>query len=359
MGIPLVIARLAALGVLALLVQGADIATGGEVYMATVTRLAQTTLPELQMMPPPPETSPIPSQPLPPPPPPGEPQPGQYTQPQNGQFPGMPPGGLPQGQPFQKGQFEPPKGGFAEPFEEGEDKEEFLDPRMVSDVIRQIRDMKRQAAPLVKQAQKANDNASIEQLNKIIAEVNGLLGIISGSASNADKRDAIQEFHENNLWDDVNRIRRKLQFPAQIKQFTTSLNRLKKIIAAKTNQNLGLDMASVRSKIGEMESNLAGIKQFVAEGNLEDADELMQEFHQGTNPNEIENVIMRVRNDLNRMAKSTKNQDILARIEELRQKVIAAFNAVEYREANELMNEEMPAISRLFQQLQQSGRLRK
>ncbi|MEK7209676.1 MAG: hypothetical protein AAB670_02020, partial [Patescibacteria group bacterium] len=88
-------------------------------------------------------------------------------------------------------------------------------------------------------------------------------------------------------------------------------------------------------------------------GNYQEAHEEMRLFHEGGHPGEIEGVIFRIR-DIKNMAKRVKDMAVRAEVDGVLQEVIDAFNAGEYRDARETMDEYADDLQRLISQLVQA-----
>ncbi len=391
---------LAALVAAALMLEGASVATGGEVYLASVRYLAEagaettshdTTSQETtttvtvpppasppaettastapaaptdqtiapQPPPPPPPTTTTteppptteqhtqpPPLPPPPPPPPFPPPPQQQGQPFGSQQPGPEHG---QGGP---GQF-PPQG-FPFPEEGGHGDQEFVDPRELQQVLREIRDLRSQIKQVVNQARRnpafADDLAKLNATAAELAQFDS--GIRSGAASGGSVRELVQEFRDNQYWDQMNAIRAKVQMPNEIKQIKTTIRRLERSLSVKSIQGIGLDIAKVQGLLGEMKQQVAQAESQLAAGNYEEAQEAMQFFHEGGHPGEIEGTIYRVR-DIKTMLRRVKDAQIRAEVDKVLQEVIDAFNAGEYRDARETMDEYADDLQRLIQRFVQ------
>ena len=344
------------IGLLALLLgagfalEGLNAATGGEVYLASVRQLAQAASAELQRettvaspqsppLPPPPESIGTTSLPIAPPPPPQsaveQPKPPPTE-------PSSPP------QPVQSSQSGLPGVQFGH--EEDGDKQDFVDPREIQQVLREIRDMRSQIKQLVNQMKKqpafAEDLAKINAVSVELEQFN--TAIRSAVASGAGVREVIQDFRDNQYWDLFNAVRAKVQTPQEIKQIEMTLRRLERTIKVKSVRSIGLTIESLEAKIAEMKSQIAAARSHLNAGNIEEAQEAMQSFHEGGHPGEIEGTIYRVR-DIKQMLKSVKDEQIRAEVDKVLQEVIDAFNAGEYRDARETMDEYADDLQRLIQ----------
>ncbi|MEK7541251.1 MAG: hypothetical protein AAB533_00130, partial [Patescibacteria group bacterium] len=314
--------------------EGLDRLTGGEVYLASVRQLAQagsSTLPQESPAPPAPSSpdqapapvpqAPQPSPPQPPPPPPSEP---------SGHSPG------PQGQ--------------GETGESEEGPQDFVDPREVQQVLREIKDLRSQIRQIANRVRKnAAFSDESARLAAIAAELDrAQTAIKSASPTGGALRDAVQDFRDAQYWDEMNKIRAKVELPNEIKQIETSVKRLERLLTVKSVQNIGLNLETVRARASEMREHAAAVRAHLASGNLEEAMEEMQFFHESGHPGEIEGTIFRLR-DIKQMLKRVKDEQIRAEVDKVLQEVVDAFNAGEYRDARETLDEYADDLQRLIQ----------
>ncbi|MDO8663745.1 MAG: hypothetical protein Q7K28_02840 [Candidatus Wildermuthbacteria bacterium] len=225
--------------------------------------------------------------------------------------------------------------------------EDFVDPREVQQVQREIKDQRRELTRIAKQAKKLPNGG------EIVNEINALLEQVAGFESRInqgiDLRDSIQEFRDAQIWQELNKIRARVEIPKEITQWQKELKRVEKMLGQKKSQNLGLNLDMARSKIEETKATLARVQEFYNNGDFESAmeefDDLRQDFH----PGEIMSVIQRMQELANRL-KAVKNQDIKNQVQELFQEVIDNFNEGEYRVARELMDESWNDIMKVINQ---------
>lgn len=330
---------IAFIGASVLAVEGMNVITGGEVYTASLERLAQ----ESSLPPMPPTDQLQQNEPLPPQPPSDQQQPPPQDQkqlpPQEQQNQQFPPG------PQQEFQQQPPQ-----PLEEFEEERgEFVDPREIRDAMREIRQLKSELKRFVTQLKRLANNADdLARINEILSQLNGFYAVLSNNSADASElRDAIDEFRGNQYWDEMNKIRAKVELPREIKQISTTLKRIEKTIKLKTMQNIGLDLTKVRQTIGEMKQNLQTVQEQYQSGNLEEAMDTMQYFHEGGHPGEIEGTIFRIR-DIKQRMKQVKDQSVRSEVNNVLQEVIDTFNAGEYRDARETLDEYADDIMQLI-----------
>lgn len=319
-----------------LVLEGVNVATGGDFYLASIQHLAQessnilptsggtttvspTSIPQttvIQPQTPTDQTQPVEQQPV---------QTKEQPQPTNQQ-------------PQQQPQFENGK----------DEREEFVDPREIKDVLRQIKDMRSQIKQLVKQAKKAGltaDTAKLDEIQNGLTKTQQVLAN-SASMSGSDLRETIQDFYDNRYWDDVNKIRTIVQLPQEIKQINLSLRRVEKIIKTKSIQGLGLDLNRVQADINQMKQIVEQVQAHIASGNAEEAQEAMQDFYEGGHPGEIEGTIFRFR-DIKKMIARVKDEAIRNEVNGILQEVVDAFNQGNYRDARETLDEYADDIQNL------------
>lgn len=409
-----IIAKIALLGALALTVEGINLASNGDAYLASLQSLVQsesietrTSEPAPMLVPPPPaesqpassmeQSQPIPTRDIPPPPqrpiipmegqkqpmPPQEgikpmpprneirptsPQPPQSVEKRGQPMPFKPardeqaPNGKVENnfdrQPMRqepnmmretKPEMRPPQEEFNGEEFNNEMPQESVDPREVQMVLRDIRQLTSQLKQFSTRLKKiAGSENDINKINEMLSQLSGFQSVLANpSADTEDARAAIQEFRDTNYWEEMNVFRAKVELPQQIKNITRSLTRLEKAIKVKAAQAFGLDLAKVEQAIAAMKQNLAVVQGAYNSGDFEGAFEAMQEFHENGFPGDIENTFFRIR-EIKTGLKRVKDTSIRAQIEQILQEIISAFNAGEYREANELMNANQNSLMKMI-----------
>lgn len=244
----------------------------------------------------------------------------------------------------------PEEGNMIQPLpgEGFEEREEFVDPREIQDGLRNINQFRSEARRTLKQIKKQATAADINEINQIIATVDQIYSTVSRSSA-SDARNALRDFYDEQYFDQINRIRTRLEIPKEIKQIKQSLKRVERIAKTKAVQNIGIDIPKLQQRIGEMNQAVATVESHYASGNYEEAQEAMQEFHEGGHPGEVEGTINRIR-DIKNMVKRVKDETIRTEVDGVLQEVIDAFNAGEYRDARETLDEYADDIQRLISQ---------
>lgn len=324
---------IAVIGASALALEGANQITGGEFYLSSVSHLAQESAQSAAAT--------VESQPM---------EKQSFDQPI--MLPAIPPQ---EGQPaprLQEGEKQPmPQPPFGEI--QDENQQEFVDPRQIQDGLRNMNQFRGEARRTIREIRRQASPADLEQLNGVLAEVDKLYATASNSSNPADANDAVREFYDNQYWEKINDVRARLQIPKEIKQITQSIRRLEKILKTKPIQNIGLDIAKAQQTLAEMKQAADKVQDLYNSGEYQDAQEEMRLFHEGGHPGEMEGTIFRIR-DIKNMAKRVKDTAVRAEVDAVLQEVIDAFNAGEYREARETMDEYADDLQRLISQLVQT-----
>ncbi len=242
---------------------------------------------------------------------------------------------------------------------ETEQPPRFVDPRWKNDTIRQTNDQQRELKRLLTQAKRLKDGGAIvTKVQALIATVTSWQQKIK-AAQGDDLQDTLEEYHETQLWDELNVLRAQVEIPKRLAELEKSLTRTERLLKQKVFTKLsevGLDLAKVRADLVTMRTTLTDVKAKVAAGNFEEVQEAMQEVFDGSHPGEIEGVLHQMRG-LAENLKRIRNQEIRDSVKEIFQPVIDAINDGDYREANELLREMQNEMQRIFAQLYKVNRV--
>lgn len=311
---------IAAIGASVLVLEGVNQVTGGEFYLASVSHLAQeASQSAAATVESHPSTTAETQTSSPPPPPPPQPSEGEH----------------------------------GSTMTEEAAPQEFIDPRQIQDGLRNMKQFRGELQRTLREIKKQASSADLDELNGVLAEVNKLYAAASNSSDLSAANDAVREFYDNQYWEKINSVRARLQIPKEIKQINQSAKRLEKILKTKSIQNIGLDIAKAQQTLAEMKQAADIVQNLYNSGNYQEAQEEMQFFHEGGHPGEIEGTIFRIR-DIKNMAKRVKDTAVRAEVDSVLQEVIDAFNAGEYRDARETMDEYADDLQRLISQLVQA-----
>lgn len=242
-------------------------------------------------------------------------------------------------------------------FEEGEGEEmmdeDFVDPREVQQALREIKDQKKELTRLARQVKKLAGGESI--LGEINALLEQIIGFENSINEGVNLRDAIQEFRDAQIWEELNGIRAKVEIPREMAQWNKEIKKLEKLLKQKKYQNMGLDLTAAGSKITEIKETLARVQEFYNSGDFESAMEEFNDVRQDFHPGEIMNVLQRMQELTNRL-KSVKNAEVKQKVKEAFSEVINNFNEGEFRVARELMDESWNDIMQIINQALSVGK---
>ncbi len=217
--------------------------------------------------------------------------------------------------------------------------EEYVDPREIKNTLQQIKDLRRQANQLLKKAKKAKMANEIEQLNQLFAKAADFEKNIKNPPADMSKRDAIQDFHDEQLWEIINAVRAKVEMPDEIKNIERDLKRLERRLAQKKLVFVeGFNIESVKAIAQEIKDAIAQARESLAQGDYESARESLQVIYEGSHPGEIMGVLDRLRDMGNRL-RGIKAKDIRSDILEILAPVIESANAGDFRDANMMLND--------------------
>lgn len=221
-------------------------------------------------------------------------------------------------------------------------EEEFVDPKEIQQVLREMKDMRRELNSFIKQLKKiANAGDDINQINSLLQQIAGFESAINAGTN---LRDTIQEFRDLRIWEELNKFRAKIEIPRETSQWNKEIKKLEKMLIQKKYQNLGFNFDAVRAKVGEIKSGVARVLELYNSGNLEEAIEEFNDLRQDFHPGEITSVIQRVQEITNRL-KSVKNAEAREKIKAIFGEAISNFNEGEYRIARELIDESFNDIA--------------
>lgn len=222
---------------------------------------------------------------------------------------------------------------------EMEEEMEFVDPREVKnalqDIKRMVGDLKRFAKQVKKLPNSVDDLATI---NELLNQLTGHQKLIMNPPADESLRSMLQEFWEGRYWEEVDKIRAKVELPKELAGIKKDLARLKKLITTKPFKNLGFDLAALVQNISEIQIAYDEANTNYSQGNMEDAWVAMEVIHSGMHPGEVMGVLYQTKEIKDRM-KSVKNKEIKEIVNEMLAQVIESANAGEFREANQALNE--------------------
>jgi len=252
------------------------------------------------------------------------------------------PGGIPpQGMPF---------GDQGTQFGDGMEPRMMLDPRELQMATREITQLKREVKRLERQLAKLQNAADeLKQAAEVTAKLNEFSARIKAGGDDPDEvRDAVEEFREAGFHEQVGSLRAKVELPKRLKQLEQELKRVQRLGAQPSFQKLGIEVTKLTARLEELRTAYNAALQEVKQGNFEDAMESMHELELDGHPGEAVMVMYRLR-DLQRFLKPVKDKEVQAEAQAIITPIVAAFNAGEFNQARELMDEAFQQLTSLSQ----------
>lgn len=231
--------------------------------------------------------------------------------------------------------------------EEESVREEFVDPQEIKDTLRQLNEIKRDVQRTLKKAQKlTNFTNEINELNTLLIDISNFYNAINNASGGSAKREALQEFYDAQLWEIVNAIRIKIEFPSELKMIERDLKKLEKLLSSKGFSLEKIDPNIISSKVQEIKSTIAEARNFFNQGDFEEARESLSVIHEGAHPGEILGITHQLR-EINRRLKSMK-QNVRDEFHEALSPVYEAVNNGDFREANMMLSDVSNELWKLF-----------
>lgn len=223
---------------------------------------------------------------------------------------------------------------------------EFVDPREVKNALRDIKRMKTEIKSYIKKLGKLPNSADdITNCNTMLSRLDAHYAAINQPAEDESLRDALQEYYDGQYWDEVNKIRAKVEIPKELKNIARDLKKVRKLITQKAYQKLGLDLGAISAKLDNIQVAYDETQTKYAAGELEDAMDSLQEIHDCP-PGEIMNMFYGVK-EVKDQLKKIKNSEVKQIVEDLMGDVMDIIADGDYREASMALNEIRNGVMKL------------
>lgn len=222
-----------------------------------------------------------------------------------------------------------------------EKKENSIDPQERQLILREIKNAKRELNDFAKQFPKiSNREDEINQTDNLLEQIKKWENLIK---TENNSRSAIQEFRDEEIRDAINKLRDKIKIPEEIIQWQQEIKKAEKMLEQKKYQNWDFDLTRAKTKLDETKTILARLQKLYNDGNLENAFTEFNNLHQNFNPEEIINVLQKMR-EINDKIKIVPDAEIQNQIKQSLSGIIDNFNDGEYRLTQELINESYQEI---------------
>ncbi|OGF36464.1 hypothetical protein A2482_04140 [Candidatus Falkowbacteria bacterium RIFOXYC2_FULL_48_21] len=231
---------------------------------------------------------------------------------------------------------------------------EFVDPKQVKNALKELKNIQSELKRFLKQVKKLPNSADdAATINDLLTQATGFYKNISAPTEDMSLREAMQEFWDARLWDEVNVIRAKVELPKELINIAKDLKKAKKLITQKPFINLGLDISVISGALGEAEAAYNEAKTNYDQGNMEDAQMAMEPIHSGLHPGEIMGVLYQMK-EIKYRLKGLKNKEVKGIVDELLVDVIDSANVGDFREANQAMNDIKSELMKIMQKYMKS-----
>lgn len=217
-------------------------------------------------------------------------------------------------------------------------RQEFVPPSEVKNALRDLEQQRRQVAQVKKQMAKAG--ASTASADELLSRLDAMKQAITTSVGQ-NQRDAMQDFWDARVWDEVNNMRAAVDIPNELKRIEKEMKRLSKAATGKQYAQalefFGAQPETVARLVQEKEGAIAEVKRLVASGEFEDAREVMNDsIHQGWNPGDFNHALDMIR-EIRRMLKNIRNTEVQEQVKEIVTPVVADFADGNVRSARDTL----------------------
>lgn len=226
-------------------------------------------------------------------------------------------------------------------------------PQECRDARRQIRDQFRELNRFEKMLRKAQFGQELDALIALRAKLKQFdVGIAQECT-----RDRLQEFFDEQVWEQTNAFRCKVELPQQFVQIERELKRLERSATAKKLATARLDAEKFAMHLGEVKQALTAAKSGVASGSCEDANEAMQTIYEGKHPGEVNGVVQRL-SDLGVQLARVRDAAVRQDFNDVLQPIIDSANEGDFREANQALNDVFNELQQLLSRVTGTRRFR-
>ncbi|MBI5138335.1 MAG: hypothetical protein HZA95_00875 [Candidatus Vogelbacteria bacterium] len=235
-------------------------------------------------------------------------------------------------------------------FNEDEEPRDFVDPRQISDALRQIKEVRRETNRLLKRTKSLKLEAPQSVLNSLLEDLKKSEDAIN-NAEDGKEQEPVQDFFESRAWEVVQKVRIEVELPSELQRVESELKRLEKTISVKNFSLEGIDTELIRAKITEIREAVNTARAAMAENNPEEAQVAMHTIYEGSHPGDINGVVQQMK-EISSALKRIKSAEIKESMLDLLAPVFEAVEEGDFREANMALNEARREIMPLMGKVQ-------
>lgn len=233
-------------------------------------------------------------------------------------------------------------------------RDEFVPPQEVknatNDIKRQLNELRKFKKDFEKLtfADEVNKvDALIQQLTKYKADIE--------AAKGRDQRDALQDYWNAQLWDEINGFRAKIEAPRELKNVRKEFTGLMKDVARSQTKKafsfFTVDTAKLNEALKTKLSSLDTMEQNMKEKKFDEAWELLQsEIHEEWHPGDVRHFVNML-TEAHRRLKVLRDKDLQGKFLDVLNPIVETFNNGEYRDARDALvqfSEQMQKYEALF-----------
>lgn len=210
--------------------------------------------------------------------------------------------------------------------------------REKSDALREMKQQKNELTRLMKQLKRlkgtADDVASANAIATAIAEYENTL---MGAQEAEDIRSATQAYRDAELWEEIQKVRRKVELPQELNAIFKELKKSEKFLTQKSFVKLGFDLAMVKASVTEKLAKHAEARAAYTQGDFEAAEDILQEEFRENHPGNLSGALQMLKGMRDQM-RAIRDKTLKADIEDLLDGVIESINAGDWQDARESMD---------------------
>lgn len=241
-------------------------------------------------------------------------------------------------------------------------RQEFVPPREIKQVFQEIKNQQQELNRYKKQLAKVvGGSATLGMIENLLVQLETYKTNIS-QAVGRDQRDAMQDFRDAQIWEEINKIRAVVELPKEMKNIVRDLKIVQKNVKSASYQKalkfFEIDIEKLRTNLDAKQAVVDQINAFSNEGDVENAFLLLEEdIHQGWHPGDVRHFSDMMRETHQRM-KGLKDSEIRDQIMFILSSIVDTFNQGDYREAKDgfiQFGDQMQKYERLFQRYYKGG----
>lgn len=232
--------------------------------------------------------------------------------------------------------------------------EDIVDPREIENALREIGRLKGEARGLLKRTTKLQNAELKQRLTEIISQLDSFTANIKNPPADYTDREALMEFYDARMWEEVSKIRAYIELPQILKDIPLITRRVEKLIKLKSYQTFGLDMQGIANYLNEVKAAHTEANSLYKAGDVEGAMEQLEFLREDGHPGELEGAIRRLK-EINDLIKRVRDKEIQKELKEMLAPIVEAINDGDFRTAHEILNEVHPLVMEVARKSYKAG----